>query len=75
MKGFYSHAIAYVLVNAVLFHHQPGDTGAMVVLLGAPVLGIGLGVHALNVFVFSGLFGQDWEERKTRRLMDQERER
>ena len=34
--------------------------------------GIGLGVHALNVFGFGGALGRDWEERKTRELMDEE---
>ena len=31
--------------------------------------GVGLGVHALNVYVLDGRFGQVWEERKTREMM------
>jgi hypothetical protein len=72
LKGFYTHAIAYVLVNIGLL--------VINLLVGGgwwfywPLIGwgIGLGVHALSVFGFSGAFGQDWEERKTRQLMEDE---
>ena len=77
LKGFYIHATAFVLVNIALF--------ALNVLVGGvwwfywPLLGwgIGLGVHALAVFGFGGgggPWGQDWEERKIREMMDKERE-
>ncbi len=73
LKGFYAHATAYVLVNIGLF--------AINLLAGGgwwfywPLLGwgVGLGLHALNVFAIGGRFGQDWEERKIRDLMDRER--
>jgi hypothetical protein len=77
LKGFYIHATAFVLVNIALF--------AINVLVGGgwwfywPLIGwgIGLGAHALGVFGFggSGPWGQDWEERKTREIMDKERGR
>ncbi len=77
IKGFYIHASAYALVNIALF--------VINVLVGGgwwfywPLLGwgIGLGVHALAVFGFSGggPWGREWEERKTRELMDQDRRR
>ena len=75
LKDFYTHAAVYVVVNIGLF---------LINLLGHggwwfywPLIGwgIGLGVHALNVFVLGGRFGQDWEERKARELMDKDRER
>jgi hypothetical protein len=58
LKGFYIHASAYVLVNIALF--------VINVLVGGgwwfywPLIGwgIGLGVHALAVFGFSG--GGPW---------------
>ena len=38
--------------------------------------GIGLGAHALGVFGFGGgPWGREWEERKTREFMDQDRRR
>ena len=77
LKGFYIHATAFVLVNIALF--------AINMLVGGtwwfywPLIGwgIGLGAHALGVFGFggSGPWGQDWEERKTREMMEKERGR
>jgi hypothetical protein len=77
VKGFYVHASAYVLVNVALF--------VINLLVGGgwwfywPLIGwgIGLGVHALSVFGFGGggPWGQAWEERKIRELMDQDRRR
>jgi hypothetical protein len=77
IKGFYIHATIFVVVNIALF--------AINVLVGGvwwfywPLLGwgIGLGVHALAVFGFGGggPWGRDWEERKTREMIDKERGR
>jgi hypothetical protein len=76
LKGFYTHATAYVLVNIGLFVInllRGGGWWFYWPLLG---WGIGLGIHALSVFAFGGgSFGRDWEERKTRELMDRDRER
>lgn len=75
LKGFYVHATVYVVVNAALL--------VLNVLVGGgwwfywPLLGwgIGLAVHALAVFGFGGggPLGREWEERKTREMMDKER--
>ena len=35
--------------------------------------GVGLGVHALNMFVLGGRFGQGWEERKIQEIMGRDR--
>lgn len=77
LKGFYIHATAFVVANIGLF--------AINVLAGGvwwfywPLMGwgIGLGIHALAVFGFSGggPWGQNWEERKTKEMMDKERGR
>ncbi len=77
LKGFYIHATTFVLVNLALF--------AINVLVGGPWWfywpllgwGIGLGAHALGVFGFGGggPWGRDWEERKIREMMDEERGR
>ena len=76
IKGFYVHAMAFVVVNVALL--------ALNALVGGvwwfywPLIGwgIGLGAHALGVFGFSdggGPLGRDWEERKIRELVDKER--
>ena len=77
IKGFYIHATIFVVVNIALF--------AINVLVGGvwwfywPLLGwgVGLGVHALAVFGFGGggPWGRDWEERRTREMIDKERGR
>lgn len=73
LKGFYVHAVVYVLVNIMLFSVDfltPGGFWFFWPLLG---WGIGLGVHAANTFVLGGTMGWDWEERKIRDLMDRDR--
>jgi len=74
IKGFYVHATAFVVVNVALF--------ALNTLVGGvwwfywPLIGwgFGLGLHALAVFGFGGdgPWGREWEERKTREIMDEE---
>jgi hypothetical protein len=76
IRGFYIHASAFVVVNIALFAINAGVVGGgwwfYWPLIG---WGIGLGAHALGVFGFSGgggPLGRDWEERKTREIMDKE---
>jgi len=79
IKGFYIHASVFVVVNIGLFVINALTSG----LAGGvwwfywPLIGwgIGLGAHALGVFGFGGggPLGRDWEERKTREMMDKER--
>jgi hypothetical protein len=77
IKGFYVHAIAFLVVNIALF--------ALNALLGGPWWfywpligwGIGLGLHAFGVFSFGGggPWGREWEERRVQEMMDKERGR
>lgn len=77
LKGFYIHATAFVLVNIALFTINLLVGGVWWFYWPLIGWGIGLGAHALGVFGFggSGPWGQDWEERKTRQIMDKERGR
>ena len=76
LKGFYSHLAVYVVVNAGMFLLNllttPGQWWFWWVLVG---WGIGLAANAVHVYGVSGWLGPDWEERKTRELMDKEREK
>ena len=72
LKGFYTHATVFVLVNIGLFLINLLAGGTWWFFWPLMGWGIGLGVHALNVFGFGGALGRDWEERKTRELMDEE---
>jgi hypothetical protein len=78
IKGFYIHASVFVVVNIGLFIINALTSGLSegVWWFYWPLLGwgIGLGAHALGVFGFGGggPFVQEWEERKTREMMDKE---
>jgi hypothetical protein len=75
LKGFYTHATAFILVNIGLVVINLLTGGGWWFYWPLIFWGIGLGIHALNVFGLSGRFGQDWEERKTRELMGKDQER
>ena len=75
LKSFYTHATAFILVNIGLVVINLLTGGGWWFYWPLIFWGIGLGIHALNVFGLSGRFGQDWEERKTRELMDKDQER
>jgi hypothetical protein len=71
LRGFYSHALVYLLVNAGLaainLITSPGRIWFAFPLLG---WGIGLLAHGLSVFAFRGWLGPQWEERKIREYLD-----
>ncbi len=73
LRGFYVHALIFVLVNTMLFVIDLLSGGGWWFFWPLIGWGIGLGVHALNVLGFGGFLGKDWEERKTREFMDRER--
>lgn len=75
LKGFYVHALMYLLVNVALLVMDlltPGGPWFYWPMLG---WGIGLAAHGLGTFGLPGLFGADWEERKTRELVERELQR
>jgi fatty acid desaturase len=77
LKGFYIHTTAFVVVNIALFAINVGVGGGWWFYWPLMGWGIGLGVHALAVFGFAGggPWGREWEERKMREMMDEERGR
>ncbi len=77
IKGFYIHASVFVVVNVALFAINAGVGGGWWFYWPLIGWGIGLGLHALGVFGFGGggPWGREWEERKTREMMDKERGR
>ncbi|MGB5631195.1 MAG: 2TM domain-containing protein [Waterburya sp.] len=70
LKGFYIHLATYIGVMALLFFID--------FLWGSgwwfywPLLGWGIGIiaHAFTVFGIKGFLGSEWEEKKTRDLMN-----
>jgi fatty acid desaturase len=76
IKGFYIHVTVFALVNIGLFIINLLTGGGWWFYWPLLGWGIGLGVHALGVFGFGGgPWGREWEERKTREFMDQDRGR
>ena len=73
IKGFYIHLLIYLFVNAGLL---------LINVLTSPVSwwfywpllgwGIGLAVHAIGVFGVGNWFGQEWEEREIRKILEKE---
>lgn len=71
IKGFYIHALIYVLVNALILVLKFQKTGNIHIQdWGIGLWGIGLAVHGLSVFLPSFILGRDWEERKIREIME-----
>ena len=79
IKGFYTHAVVYVVVNLmiVIVNIQNLDAGESYfqwqnfTTLG--FWGIGLLAHGLSVFMPSIILGKNWEERKIKELMDNDK--
>lgn len=71
LRGFYSHLIIFVLVNALLFVIDvlPGNGWWFYWPLFG--WGIGLAIHAFSVYV-GGPFGSRWEQRKIQQLMERD---
>jgi uncharacterized membrane protein len=70
VRGFYVHALTYVLVigGLALVNHL-GNPGRLWFVWPAMGWGIGLVVHGISVFAF-GWLGAEWEERKIREYLD-----
>ncbi|MDK2771109.1 MAG: 2TM domain-containing protein [Flavobacterium sp.] len=79
MKGFYTHAIIYVVINIMVFISNAREipAGESIIqwrTLMTPITwGIGLLAHGLSVFVPNMILGKDWEERKIREFMEKEK--
>ena len=76
IKGFYSHLASYILVMIVLIfvnlRYTPQYLWFIWTLIG---WGIGLLVHAIMVFNIFTFMGKDWEEKKIKEFMDEEKSR
>jgi hypothetical protein len=80
IKGFYIHALVYVLVNAFTIisafnRSEKGDDffSNWQTFSTAFFWGIGLLAHGLSVFGRDLFFGADWEEKKIKEFMDQDK--
>lgn len=79
IKGFYIHAIVYVLVNLYLIFDHRFESNSNEIFFQlhtystAFFWGIGLVAHGLSVFGSEIFFGNNWEERKIKDLMEKDK--
>ena len=72
IKGFYIHALVFVLVNILLIfiNHQKTGNFEFKNFWGSFFWGIGLASHGLSVFLPNFFLGKNWEEKKIREIME-----
>ena len=77
IKGFYSHVMVYIFINililiAIYFNKHDDAEGfwRLETLFTAFFWGIGLLIHGLTTFNVPFFFGKDWEERKIKEILD-----
>lgn len=74
-KGFYIHLSSYILINAFFvvlnFLTAKGNWWFYWPMLG---WGIGIAFHWVGVFGKKRIFSKNWEDRRIRRLMDEDNE-
>lgn len=72
-RGFYAHLLTYIFVNIFLailnFMTNPGNLWFFWPLLG---WGIGLAAHGIGVFGPTVFPGKKWEERRMKKLMEED---
>lgn len=79
IKGFYSHALVYVVINLmiVVINVQNLEIGESYFqyenFFTLFFWGIGLAVHGLSVFLPDFILGKNWEERKIKEIMDRDK--
>lgn len=77
IKGFYIHAIVYVVINIMILvvnvRHSSEGILTLKNFSTAIFWGIGLVAHGMSVFLPSLLLGKDWEAKKIKELMDKEK--
>ena len=75
LKGFYANAISFCIVIPGLAWLNYVTTDFPWIIF--PVVGWGLGVtlHAMEVYGYNPLLGKGWEERKIKEFMDKEEHR
>lgn len=71
IKGFYIHFFVYVLVNVALFIlNVLTSRDSLWFFWPLCFWGIGIAIHAVQVFGAGRFWGPEWEERKIREIME-----
>ncbi|WP_298551178.1 2TM domain-containing protein [uncultured Algibacter sp.] len=76
IKGFYWHALWYVVVNVFIVFIIVSNGGKLLHFgtFSTPLFwAMGLGFHALVVFGRNLVFSKSWEEKKIKQYMDKDK--
>ena len=74
IRGFYANLISYILVNIFLIYiNLRYSPEYWWFLWSAGSWGLGLVFHGMKVFDYTPFLGKNWEERKIKEFMDQEK--
>lgn len=79
IKGFYSHVLVYVVINIMIViikiqDLEPGESYFQYKNFFTLFFwGIGLAIHGLSVFLTDFILGKNWEERKIKKFMEEDR--
>ncbi|WP_139489353.1 2TM domain-containing protein [Brevibacillus dissolubilis] len=75
LKGFYSHLLVFLLVNALLFTvNMLQDTDKIWFIYPLGGWFIGLFFHGMGVFNTFSLFSKDWEDKKIQEFIDRNKD-
>lgn len=74
IKGFYGNLLAYIVVNLFLLFINLKYSPEYLWFFW-PMLGWGIGVlfHGLKAFNYTPFLGRNWEEKKLKEFMEQEK--
>jgi sensor histidine kinase YesM len=73
LKGFYVHFVIYLLMMPIFIYLNSRSTGFPWALF--PIIGWGFGIagHAMETFNYNPLLGRNWEERKIKQFMEEDK--
>lgn len=75
VKGFYSHLASYIVIMIVIVYINLKYTPEILWFIWSMLgWGIGLFFHAMKVFNFFPFFNKDWESRKIKQFMEEEKD-
>lgn len=74
LKGFYANIISYMIIIPCLagLNYWTNQMEYAWFLWAAMGWGVGLLFHAVGIFLFKGLWGWQWQERKMKEFMERE---
>lgn len=70
IRGFYTHALVYVIIITMLSLLNYFTTGFPWVIFPAVGWGLGLTAHGFCAFGYLPFLGKDWEQRKIKEYMN-----